>query len=130
MLVKPDTLSKHITILALSTLHFWIKNVFSIPGRSQGLFYKHRCHSLICSFVKLFSSCHGYRRRQALTEIFLASSHKIDILNFKGYPNCIIGSKDTAILLNWWISLLAQLHGEGLRSGLVLNSGKNSLNAF
>ena len=39
-----------------------------------------------------------------------AFSHKIDyvtiffeILNPEGHPNCITGSKATAILLNWWI---------------------------
>ena len=32
-----------------------------------------------------------------------AFSHKIEILNPEGHPNCITGSKVTAILLNWWI---------------------------
>ena len=34
-----------------------------------------------------------------------AFSHKIDyeILNLEGHPNCITGSRVTAILLNGWI---------------------------
>ena len=50
------------------------------------------------------------RRRQALTVADGAFSHKVDyvtifkeILNLKGHPNGITGSKVAAILLNGWI---------------------------
>ena len=60
-------------------------------------------------------------RRHALTVTDCAFSHKIDyvtifkeILNPKGHPNCITGSKVTAILLNGWI-----LSFSGASSGRV-----------
>ena len=50
-----------------------------------------------------------------------AFSHKVDyftiykeILNPKGHPNCMTGSKVMAILLNWWI-----LPVGGVPSGMV-----------
>ena len=50
------------------------------------------------------------RRRHALMVEVGAFSHDIDyvgkfweILNLKAHPNCITGSKVTAILLNGWI---------------------------
>ena len=56
-----------------------------------------------------------------------AFSQKIDyvtilkeILNFGGHPNCIAGSKVTAILLNGWILPLGGASAvKGLRSRLV-----------
>ena len=59
------------------------------------------------------------RRRQAQMFRYYASSYKIDfytqvldILNLKGYQNCIIGAKVTAILLIGLICPLVQLHRE------------------
>ena len=81
--------------------------VFSRPGQSQGLLYKHCCDSLISSFIHLV--CDPFpplaqRSRHDLTVRVGAPSNKIDdvtqiydILNLKGYQNSIIGSKVTAI---------------------------------
>ena len=62
-------------------------------------------------------------RRHALTVADDAFSHKIDyvtffweILNPEGHPNCITGSKVTAILLNGWILTIGGASSvEGLR---------------
>ena len=85
--------------------------IFSRPGRSQGLLYKHLCnsfinwfsHPLLKALVKI-----SLRRRHALMVGDGAFSHKMDyvfkeILNLEGHPNRIAGSKVTAIWLNWWI---------------------------
>ena len=64
------------------------------------------------------------RRRHALMVADGAFSHKIDyvtifleILNLKGHPNCIAGSRDTDILLNWWILPIGETSAvEGLLS--------------
>ena len=47
-------------------------------------------------------------------------SHKMDwfwkfleILNLKGHPNCIIGSKVKAILLDWWVLPIVGVVSEG-----------------
>ena len=59
-------------------------------------------------------------RRHALTLADGAFSHKIDnvkifqeILNPKGHPNCITGSKITAIVLNGWILPIGGASSEG-----------------
>ena len=73
------------------------------------------------------------RRRHALTVVDGAFSHKIDfvtifkeILNPKGHPNRITGSKVTAILLNGWILPIGgassgRVCSCSLRSRLVLH---------
>ena len=78
------------------------------------------------------------RRRHALTAADGAFSHKIDyvtifkeILNPKGHPNCIYGSKVTAILLNVWILPIGgaswgRVCSCSLRSRLVLNNLLNT----
>ena len=56
-----------------------------------------------------------------------AFSHKIDyvsicleILNLEGHPNCITGSRVTAILLNGWILPIGEASAvEGLRSTVL-----------
>ena len=90
--------------------------MFSRPGRSQGLLYKHLRDSLGHSwFVKI-----SLQRRHALMVGDGASSHKIDyviviknFLNPEGHQNRISGSKVTAVLLMGWILPI------GLRSRLV-----------
>ena len=71
------------------------------------------------------------RRRHALAVADGAFSHKIgyvmivkEILNTKGHPNRITGSKVTAILMNGWIlpiggALLGRVCSCSLRSRLV-----------
>ena len=64
------------------------------------------------------------RRRHALMVEYGALCHKIDyvtifydILNLKGHPNCITGSRITAILLNGWNLPIGGASAlEGLRS--------------
>ena len=53
------------------------------------------------------------RRRHALTVADGAFSHFKEILNPKGHPNRITGSKVTAILLNGGFCPLVELHREG-----------------
>ena len=56
------------------------------------------------------------RRRHALTVIDSAFSHNAifkEILNPEGHPNCITGSKVTAILLNGGFCPLMEPHQEG-----------------
>ena len=64
------------------------------------------------------------QRRHAQTIRGGAWSHKIyyihKIINFEGHQNRIIGSKVTAILLNWWILPIA-----GVASGRVCARGTN-----
>ena len=82
---------------------FLLMLVFSRPGRSQGLLYKHlRHYSVSDPLVKIY-----LRRRHALMVEDGAFSHKIDyvtifkkILNRKGHQNRITGLKVMAILLN------------------------------
>ena len=109
------------TILKYQTL----KNVdIQVPGRSQGLLYKHLRPSLINSFInslihpllKIFL----WRRHMEIVKN-VASSHKTNILEFflyilslDGHHNCCIGSKVTSILLNGWI--LPTVHQEGSAS--------------
>ena len=57
------------------------------------------------------------RRRHALTIVDADFSHKIDyvktfkeILNPEGHPNCIIGSKVMAILMNGGFCPSVELH--------------------
>ena len=47
---------------------------------------------------------------------YIATVQVLDILNMRGYKNCIIGSKVMAILLEGWICLLVELHREGSAS--------------
>ena len=64
------------------------------------------------------------RRRHAQNVGNGAFSHKIDkvtfflnILNLKGHPNCITGSRVTAILVNEWILIFGEASAvEGLQS--------------
>ena len=107
---------------------FWILNpalatksiLTSRPWQSQGLLYKHLCHSLIHWFinwltdplVEIYLRC---RHAQMVTNC--ASSHKTNyidiffILNLEGHLNRCIGSKVTAILDVF--CLLVELHWEG-----------------
>ena len=84
--------------------------IFSRPGLCQGLLYNHLRDSLIHWFIQSWFVKISLRRRHALTFTDGAFSHKIDhvtifqeILNSKGHPNRITGSKVTAILLKEWI---------------------------
>ena len=70
------------------------------------------------------------QRRHALTVQDGAFSHKIDyvtmfkkILNLKGHPNRITGSKVTAILLNGWI---LPIGGASAVEGLRLQSAQQA----
>ena len=97
--------------------------IISRPGLCQGLLYNHLRDSLIHSFSQSWFVKISLRRRHTLTFADGAFSHKIDhvtifqeILNSKGYPNRITGSKVTAILLKGWILPMVELHREGSAS--------------
>ena len=114
--------------------------MFSRPGWSQGLLYKHPCHWLTDwlshPLVQIY-----LRRRHAQTVTNGASSHKtnyIDIfsefLNLERHLNHCIGSKVTSIFLNGWILPKVEWHREGsalqLAQQAFLNKCKRNLAIF
>ena len=110
-------------------LRSWVRiyrglfKLFSRPGRSQGLLYKHR----ILSLKYLYSAVTPKRLKMVLPVIKpTILTFSSEILNLEGHQNRCIGSKVTAILLNGWIlpnggASLGRVCACSLRSRLVYN---------
>ena len=87
--------------MTLEILILSLKYIISRPGRSQGLLYKHLCHSLSEPFPPT-----ALRRRHAQMVRDSTFCYKIDyveviknFLNLEAHQNWISGSKVTVILL-------------------------------
>ena len=72
------------------------------------------------SFVKIFlRHCHALMVEDGAfsNKIDYSTKKSFQILNLEEHPNCTIGSRVTAILLNWWILPIGGASAmEGLRS--------------
>ena len=76
-----------------------VTGVLKWRPEAQNILYLYDWYSMV---VKIF-----FRRRHTLMVGDVAFNYKIDyvwkfweILNLKGHPNCITGSRETAILIN------------------------------
>ena len=93
--------------------HLLALRLFSRPGRSQGLFYKHLHDSLIISFIHhIVKYLYGVFTPKWLKMVLLDILS--EILNLEKHQNCCIDSKVMAILMNDWI-----LPNGGVASGRV-----------
>ena len=123
LLVEEHILNINRLLRLLSPFGNW--NIFSRPGQSHGLLYKHLCHNSINSLSQWLILCENIfmalPRPNGWRWCFLPwnrlSYTFFEILNLNWNPNCITGSRVVAIFLNGRIWPIAGASFvDGLRS--------------
>ena len=96
--------------------------------QTQGLFYKHRCD--LTHLVTCFLSPALWRHQGKIIKDNATSCHvaqNLNLLNLRGYSNCVIGSKVTAIWVDGFC-LLFELYQEQSTINEATQSSFRTLN--